>query len=139
MYLVSLKNITVKLTMYYDANCPLCLAEIHLLKSHNKRGLLHFVSLQDLRPRDCDINCDLAMETIHARLGENTIIKGPEVFFEAYKRTDLRLINAIFSFAIFRFIYVKFYLNFAKYRHQISKTVGPLLLQAIKKRYPDAN
>lgn len=139
MYLASLKNITVKLTIYYDASCPLCLAEIHLLKNHNKRGLLDFVSLQDLRPMDCDINCDLAMQTIHARLGENTIIKGPEVFFEAYKRTDLRFINTIFSFALFRFIYAKFYLNFAKYRHQISKVIGPSLLALAKNKYPDVS
>lgn len=138
MYLASLKNITVKLTIYYDASCPLCLAEIHLLKNHNKRGLLDFVSLQDLRPTDCDINCDLAMQTIHARLGESQIITGPEVFFEAYKRTDLRFVNTIFSFSFFRYVYAKFYLNFAKYRHQISKVIGPTLLNLAKKKYPDA-
>ena len=138
MYLASLKNITVKLTIYYDASCPLCLAEIHLLKNHNKRGLLDFVSLQDLRPKDCDINCDLAMQTIHARLGESQIITGPEVFFEAYKRTDLRFVNYIFSFSFFRYVYAKFYLNFAKYRHQISKVIGPTLLSLAKKKYPDA-
>lgn len=138
MYLASLKNITVKLTIYYDASCPLCLAEIHLLKNHNKRGLLDFVSLQDLRPTDCDINCDLAMQTIHARLGESQIITGPEVFFESYKRTDLRFINYIFSFSFFRYVYAKFYLNFAKYRHQISKVIGPTLLNLAKKKYPDA-
>lgn len=138
MYLASLKNITVKLTIYYDASCPLCLAEIHLLKNHNTRGLLDFVSLQDLRPTDCDINCDLAMQTIHARLGESQIITGPEVFFEAYKRTDLRFFNTIFSFSFFRYVYAKFYLNFAKYRHQISKVIGPTLLNLAKKKYPDA-
>ncbi|MBC7787969.1 MAG: DUF393 domain-containing protein [Methylophilaceae bacterium] len=138
MSLASLKNITVKLTIYYDASCPLCLAEIHLLKNHNKRGLLDFVSLQDLRPADCDINCDLAMQTIHARLGENQIIKGPEVFFEAYKRTDLRFVNTIFSFSFFRYVYAKFYLRFAKYRHQISKVIGPTLLALVKKKYADS-
>ena len=138
MYLASLKNITVKLTIYYDASCPLCLAEMHLLKNHNKRGLLEFVSLQDLRPSDCDIHCDLAMQTIHARLGESLIIKGPEVFFEAYKRTDLRCINYIFSFAIVRYVYAKFYVHFAQYRHKISKVIGPTLLRWAQKKYPDA-
>ena len=138
MYLASLKNITVKLTIYYDASCPLCLAEIHLLKNHNKRGLLEFVSLQDLRPSDCDINCELAMQTIHARLGDSQMIKGHEVFFEAYKRTHLSFINYIFSFAIVRYVYAKFYLNFAKYRHQISKVIGPTLLSLAQKKYPDA-
>jgi len=74
------------LTIYYDGQCPLCLAEIHYLKHHNPHQLLAFASLQSLNQADCDINCELAMQTIHARLG-NTIITGPQVFFEAYQRT----------------------------------------------------
>jgi hypothetical protein len=82
-----------------------------------------------------ELNCDLAMKTIHARLGDNKIITGPRVFQEAYKRTDLKLINYLFSLAWFRFIYSKFYILFAQYRHQISSVIGPCLLRWAKNRY----
>ncbi|OZA04932.1 MAG: hypothetical protein B7X95_08385 [Methylophilaceae bacterium 17-44-8] len=138
MYLDSLKNISSKLTIYYDGQCPLCLAEIHFLKHHNQKKLLDFVSLQALDSTDHQINCELAFKTIHARLGEKKMITGPDVFFEAYKRTDLKVINLLFSFRLFRFFYAKFYLIFAKYRHNISKIIGPSLLNFVQRKYPDA-
>lgn len=138
MYLESLKNISTKLVIYYDGECPLCLAEIHLLKHHNQKKLLDFVSLQEMSSSTNDINCELAFKTIHARLGDKKIIVGPEVFFEAYKRSDLILINYLFSFKLFRFFYAKFYPAFAKYRHNISAVLGPFMLNMVKRKYPDA-
>jgi hypothetical protein len=98
--------------------------------------LLAFVSLQEIDASCDDINCELAYKTIHARLGNNEIITGPEVFYEAYKRTDLKLLNYLFSLRIIRFIYAKFYVLFAKYRHQISKLIGPYFLGIIQRKYP---
>lgn len=138
MYLKSLKAITSKLTIYYDGECPLCMAEIHFLKHHNHKKLLDFVSLQQLDAANSDVNCELAMQTIHARLGDKQIIIGPEVFFEAYKRTNLSMINFLFSFSFIRFLYTKFYTLFAKYRHQISRAIGPLLLSLVQKKYSGA-
>ena len=135
-YLKSLESISTKLTLFYDGDCPLCLAEIHFLKQHNQRGLLLFKSLQQLDAANADINCDLAFRTIHAKLGANEIIIGPEVFYEAYKRTDLRLVNYLFSIKLIRFIYAKFYVLFAKYRHQISKLIGLYLLRLVQRKYP---
>jgi predicted DCC family thiol-disulfide oxidoreductase YuxK len=114
------------------------MAEIHFLQHHNHKKLLDFVSLQQLDPAAGVINCELAMQTIHARLGDNMIIVGPEVFFEAYKRTNLSMINFLFSFSVFRFLYAKFYKIFAKYRHQISRAIGPLLLSLVQKKYSGA-
>ena len=135
-YIKSLESISTKLTIFYDGDCPLCLAEIHFLKQHNQRGLLLFKSLQQLDAANADINCDLALRTIHAKLGENGITVGPEVFYEAYKRTDLRLVNYLFSIKLIRFIYAKFYGFFAKYRHQISKLIGIYLLRLVQRKYP---
>ena len=138
MTLKSLKAITSKLTIYYDGECPLCLAEIHFLQHHNHKKLLDFVSLQQLDPATGDVNCELAMQTIHARLGDKQMIVGPEVFFEAYKRTNLSMINFLFSFSFIRFLYAKFYTIFAKYRHQISRAIGPWLLNLVQKKYSGA-
>jgi predicted DCC family thiol-disulfide oxidoreductase YuxK len=94
-----------------------------------------FSCLQD-ESMTSGIDCKLAMQTIHAKLGEHTLLVGPAVFFEAYKRTDLRWVNVLFSFALVRFVYAKAYVFFAKYRHQISKVIGPYLLKRVKARYP---
>ena len=125
------------LTIYYDGQCPLCLAEIHYLKHHNPHQLLAFVSLQSLNPAHCDIHCELAMQTIHARLGHDTIITGPQVFFEAYRRTNLTILPFLFSFRLIRILYARFYVVFAKHRHAISKCIGPTLLRIAYWRYPN--
>ena len=135
-YLKSLESISITLTIFYDGYCPLCLAEIHFLKQHNQRGLLLFKSLQQLDSANTDINCELALKTIHAKLDANEIICGPEVFYEAYKRTDLRILNYLFSIKLIRFFYAKFYVLFAKYRHQISKLIGLYLLRFVQRKYP---
>ena len=128
-------NITTQLTIYYDGACPLCLAEIHLLKEHNNKNLLAFVDIQSLDASTASIDCRLALEVIHAKLGEETIISGPAVFFEAYKRTDLAIIQYLFSFAVIRYVYAKCYVFFAKYRHPISKAIGPTLLKIVQTKY----
>lgn len=138
MYLQSLKTITTKLTIYYDGECPLCLAEILFLKQHNQKGLLNFVNLQSLEASCGDINCELALKTIHGRLGDNEVIVGPEVFYQAYQGTDLRVVNYLFSFRVVRFFYAKFYVLFAKYRHQIASVIGPLVLNLVRRKYPSS-
>jgi predicted DCC family thiol-disulfide oxidoreductase YuxK len=135
MYLDSLKTITEPLTIYYDAACPLCQAEIHFLKHHNQRNLLYFIDLHTLSESETEVNCSLAMQTIHGCLGRDKIITGPSVFYEAYKRTDLKLINYLFSLAWFRLFYAHFYKVFAQHRHQISRWIGPYLLRLAKRRY----
>lgn len=137
MYLDTLKKITTRLTIYYDGQCPLCLAEIHYLKHHNPYQLLEFVSLESIHQVECDINCELAMKTIHARLGNDTIISGAEVFFEAYQRTNLTVIPFLFSFKLIRCCYASFYIVFAKHRHTISKYIGPILLRIAHWKYPN--
>jgi len=133
MYLDALKTITDKLTIYYDGHCPLCLAEIHFLAHHNHRDLLCFVNLHTMDGTS-EVNCALAMRNIHGRIGDELIV-GPRVFDEAYKRTDLKLVNYLFSLAWFRFAYAKFYVLFARYRHPISSVIGPCLLRWAKSKY----
>lgn len=124
------------LTIFYDGKCPLCLAEIHVLKNNNHRQLLTFVDLHDAYAVNQQVNCALAMEIIHAKLGDDTIITGASVFAEAYKRADVKVMKWLFSFALFETIYSVFYMKFARYRHHISKWIGPSLLRLANRRYP---
>lgn len=125
------------LTVYFDGNCPLCLAEIHVLKNNNRQQLLQFIDLNNPDDVDQAINCSLAMQTIHAQLGNGAIIKGPAVFEEAYKRSDLKVMKVLFSFKLFQVCYGLFYIVFARFRHTISKLIGPRLLTLAQTKYPN--
>ncbi len=74
------KNAPDILTIYFDGNCPLCIAEMHVLKSNNQQQLLNFVNLNDQITIDTEINCQLAFKVIHARLGSGELLKGLRVF-----------------------------------------------------------
>ncbi len=127
-----------QLSIFYDGNCPLCLAEIHVLQNNNHRQLLRFINVQEDVSVNEGINCDLALKVIHAKFASGEIIKGPLVFAEAYKRSDLTVMKWLFSFTLFQQFYALFYRFFAKYRHQISKIIGPIMLKLAKYKYPNA-
>jgi len=130
------KNAPDILTIYFDGSCPLCLAEIHVLKSNNQQQLLKFVNLNDPNLINTEFNCQLAFEIIHARLGSGELLKGSRVFEEAYKRSDLKFMKYLFSLKPFKLLYGFIYIAFAKYRHQISRFIGPVLLKLAKNLYP---
>lgn len=126
------------LSIFYDGNCPLCLAEIHVLKNNNQQQLLKFIDVHDKNALGQTISCDLALKVIHAQLASGKVIKGPKVFEEAYKRSDLTVMKWLFSYKLFQGLYAIFYPIFAKFRHQISKLIGPIMLKLAKYKYPES-
>ncbi len=132
------QNNSETLTIFFDGHCPLCLAEIHILENNNHQKLLKFVNLHNENNMDKDINCELALKVIHAKLSNGEVVKGPKVFEEAYKRSDLTLMKTLFSWKLFRMFYGAFYITFARFRHQISKLIGPAMLKFAKNKYPES-
>ncbi len=126
------------LSIFYDGKCPLCLAEIHVLKNNNRQQLLTFIDVHDNNALGETVSCDLALKVIHAQLASGKVIKGPKVFEEAYKRSDLKIMKWLFSFKLFQGLYAVFYPLFAKFRHQISKLIGPIMLKLAKSKYPES-
>jgi predicted DCC family thiol-disulfide oxidoreductase YuxK len=124
------------LTIYYDGECPLCLAEIHFLKSRNSRGLLDFVDVAAPQFDEAthQLSCKLALATMQGRLGDGTQLEGIPVFVEAYRRANLPALAWLFSRSWLSPILNPAYYGFAKYRHSISKTIGPMMLW-LSKRY----
>lgn len=124
------------LTIYYDGECPLCLAEIHFLKNRNTLGLLEFVDVAAPQYDESahQLTCKLALATMQGRLGDGTQLEGIPVFAEAYKRANLPKLAWLFSRSWLKpFLNASYYV-FAKYRHGVSKTIGPMMLQ-LSKRY----
>lgn len=123
------------LTIYYDGECPLCLAEIHFLKSRNKDHLIEFVDVAATQYDEAthQLSCQLALAVMHGRLADGTQLKGIPVFTEAYRRSDLPMLAWIFSRTWLEPFLSAMYYVFAKYRHSISKTIGPMMLRLSKR------
>ncbi|MEI2813024.1 MAG: DUF393 domain-containing protein [Burkholderiaceae bacterium] len=123
------------LTIYYDGECPLCLAEIHFLKSRNKNRLIEFVDVAAAQYDEAthQLSCQLALAAMHGRLADGTLLKGIPVFTEAYRRSDLPMLAWIFSRTWLEPFLSAMYYVFAKYRHSISKTIGPMMLRLSKR------
>jgi predicted DCC family thiol-disulfide oxidoreductase YuxK len=126
----SLQQSPDTLTIYYDGLCPLCLAEIHFLTARNRRGLLSFVDISNKEFADAGhpVSCAAAMAQMHGQLGNGQLLTGVPVFIEAYRRADLRLLAWLFSRTWTRPILDLSYAWFARYRHSISRVIGPPLL-----------
>tara|TARA_Y100001968_G_scaffold10225_1_gene8582 strand:- start:2633 stop:3031 length:399 start_codon:yes stop_codon:yes gene_type:complete len=114
---------TVKLTIFFDGECPLCKREVDFLQSKNQNGHLKFI----------DINCSdfnsyfnhlitykQAMERIHALKSDGSLIKDIEVFQEAYKWIGLGWIYAPTKLPVIDKLIEFIYRLWAKYRLRIT-------------------
>lgn len=125
-----------KLTLFYDGECPLCQAEILFLSERNHAGLLDFIDINSDRydAATIGISCERALATMSAQYADGTLIEGVSVFPEAYRRADLPFLAWIFSIKLLYPLFFIGYRVFAKYRHSISKLLGPSALRLVKKR-----
>lgn len=66
-------------TIWYDGACPLCIREIALMRSLDRRGAIAFV---DVSPDDavCPIDRTLLLARFHAREGRAPIVSGAAAF-----------------------------------------------------------
>ena len=117
-----------KLTLFYDASCPLCEAEIVFLSRRNQAGLLEFVDINsthfELHPSG--LSCQQAMDAMYGQYEDGTLIKGVEVFAQSYTRANLKVLAWLFSCKALRPVLNLSYSFFARHRHTISKLIGPL-------------
>lgn len=97
---------------------------------------MNFISLQAVNEHAEGIQCALAFKTIHALLGNHKIIVEPEVFL---KPTKERILDSSITFSLSGHLdsFTQSFTQGAKYRHQISRAIGPLLLSAVQRKYKD--
>jgi predicted DCC family thiol-disulfide oxidoreductase YuxK len=126
------------LTLYYDGRCPLCLAEIHMLRARNRRGLLDFVdvSADGYDEAAHKVSCERALAEMHGRLATGELLTGVPVFAESYRRVGLEPLAWLLSIRWLEPAWALAYRVFARHRHAISSRLGPLLLRLARRRYP---
>ena len=121
-------SITFPLTIYYDASCPLCAAEMHTIKEtdfENKLVLVDCSSDAFNEPAFCPTNKLEMMERIHAQDAAGQWIKGVDVFAVAYSAAGFNKLGKFWGSAMMRPILTRAYPIIADNRHWLSKTPLP--------------
>ncbi|HEY7987352.1 MAG TPA: DUF393 domain-containing protein [Methylophilaceae bacterium] len=127
-------NIQYPLTIYYDASCPLCAAEMHTIKETdfaNKLILEDCSSQQFAEPPSCPTSKEAMMERIHAQDAAGQWIKGVDVFSAAYAAGGFSKLSKIWGSPMLRPLLSRAYPLIADNRHWLSKTPLPYLFNAI--------
>ncbi len=122
-------NATYPLTLFYDANCPVCALEMDHLRSRNHEGKLRFVDIAapgfDAFPAGVSA-ADLDAE-IHATRPDGSVLRGVEVLRLAYAAVGLGWVMRPTGWAPLRPLVDAGYLVFARHRRSISRVAAPLI------------
>ncbi|MFD2452296.1 thiol-disulfide oxidoreductase DCC family protein [Ideonella paludis] len=90
------------LTLFYDASCPLCAAEMHNLMLRNTAGHLAFVDVSAPEvPSHIDgVSREAMMTEIHARQADGEWVRGVDVFRLAYQAAGLPQVSKVLSWPL---------------------------------------
>jgi len=113
------------LTIFYDGYCPLCTAEMKLLRDLDtqKKLILEDIHAADFSERFPHIDPIQADKILHGQLQNGEVIKGLEVTCLAWKLVGKHKWMQVLRWPVIRLFADLGYLFFARYRHSISSFV----------------
>ncbi|WOD06277.1 DUF393 domain-containing protein [Marinomonas sp. GJ51-6] len=113
------------LTIFYDGYCPLCTAEMRLLRDLDtqKKLILEDIHAADFSERFPHIDPIQADKILHGQLQNGEVIKGLEVTCLAWKLVEKHKWMQVLRWPVIRLFADLGYLFFARYRHSISSFV----------------
>jgi predicted DCC family thiol-disulfide oxidoreductase YuxK len=117
---------TLPLTVYYDASCPLCRAEMHALKQRDTDGLL---TLTDCSTPDFDasplqpqvLNRAALMAALHVRDAQGRWHIGVDAFNAVYRTAGLPGIGMLWAHPFTRPLTTRLYPWIARHRQLLSR------------------
>jgi predicted DCC family thiol-disulfide oxidoreductase YuxK len=122
-------NATYPLTLFYDANCPVCALEMDHLRSRDSAGKLRFVDIAapgfDTFPAGVGM-AELDAE-IHATRPDGSVLRGVEVLRLAYAAVGLGWVMRPTGWGPLRPLFDAGYRIFARHRRSISRAAAPLI------------
>ncbi len=124
-------NVMYPLTIYYDASCPLCAAEMHTIKEtdfDNKLILVDCSNENFNEPAFCPTDKAEMMERIHAQDAAGQWYKGVDVFAIAYQAGGFTTLGKLWGSKTLRPFFSRAYPWIADNRQWLSKTPLPYLL-----------
>ncbi len=123
------------LTLYVDAGCPLCAAEIAVLAARDSAGRLRFADCATqpddttLRAAGC-ARADLA-RVLHARDASGVWLRGIDVFAAAYGAVGLRWQAALLRQARLRPLWNALYRWVVPRRARLARLGGTVVVRAV--------
>ncbi|MGY6519463.1 MAG: thiol-disulfide oxidoreductase DCC family protein [Lysobacteraceae bacterium] len=130
---------TWPLTIYYDASCPLCRAELHGLKARDHDDRLRLVDcsapgFHDPHLAAAGISVDTAMARIQARDADGRWFDGVGVFERAYAGAGLAWVARLLGLRWLRPVLDRAYPVVARNRGWLSKLgLAPVLGWAMRR------
>lgn len=114
------------LTIYYDARCPLCRAEMHALRDHDDAQRLHLVDcspadFDDAEVRRAGFSVRALMDLIHARDAEGRWFIGMDVFVLAYDAVGIGEMARLWAHPRLRPLWDRLYPWIARHRMGLSR------------------
>jgi predicted DCC family thiol-disulfide oxidoreductase YuxK len=114
------------LTIYYDASCPLCRAELETLKARDGDHLLRLVdcsadAFDDADARVHGVTRDAMMRRIHARDAAGRWLQGLDVFTAVYRAAGLFFLARIYASRRLRPLLDRLYPWIADHRQMLSR------------------
>ncbi len=111
-----------RVTLLYDAACPLCSREARLLQRFNTEGNLLFedISAPGFNPARYDLTQEEVMGHIHAILPDGQAVTGLEAFRQCYAAVGLGFLLAPTSWPMLRPVFDRGYEWFARNRLKLT-------------------
>lgn len=115
------------LTIFYDGNCPMCLAEMNHLKKCDKNNHINLINIhqQDFQQQYPEIKADAAMKILHG-LYNGQLLLGLAVTHRAWTLVGKGFWVAPLNWPIIKTISHWVYLILAKFRHPISAVLAKI-------------
>ncbi len=114
------------LKVLFDGQCPFCRLEERWLKSRDKAGRLDFedISAPEFDAEQYGLLLSDLHASLHGVLADGQVIRGPEVFRQAYRAVGLGWILAPTGWPLLRQLVDFLYALFARHRVSLGRMVG---------------
>lgn len=112
---------SIRLTLFYDATCPLCVREMRSLQSHDTEKHIKLVDI--FSPEFAaypDIDPKAASDRLHAYDADGNLLLGLDVTHRAWSLVGKPYLYAFTRWPIMKPVCDWAYLKFAKNRYHIS-------------------
>jgi len=117
---------TAQLTLYYDGNCPFCLAEMRRLMRWNSAGRLGFVDISapDFDPAPLGVGMAALDRELHSRTVDGRLLVGTDSMLAAYTLVGRAWVVLPLRVRILRPLLNGLYRSFARNRYRLSRWMG---------------
>lgn len=131
---------TYPLTLYYDASCPLCNAEMRNLMLRNEAGRLAFVdaSVSSFEPPVVGIDRAQMMAAMHGVWADGRVSVGVEAIHEAYLAVGLGHITSFTQWPLLGPALTALYPVFARHRQRVPRWLVTALFEGPMRRSAEA-